>query len=519
MKNHIFEVRTEEDKRIYISWILKIDDETHDKGINFCISHDKSYEILWDIFSHLQEFTIVTEENYVDRVYRDSYYFYYSCKYFNHSRFCRRILLFDGYFDKAFSDMPLQELEDRFIGSIVIRPLVNRSVGRTLLNPRYFLEKDSAYLRITEYDVTAYGKRMRVKAFPYSMQDGETTSCAEITILNLMDYYSRTYQDYHFILPSQISRIAEANSYERCLPTMGLRYELLSKIFSEIGFYPRLYSSQKMKNVKFKRIMHYYIESGIPVALGIKINEQSKHSVIGIGHGLINKDKLTSRVQCVFSNDSEENLWICDSADSVETYCIMDDNLQPYTLLDCKEEVTSTRRIFMLGTYEVEYMMVPLYKRMFLEAADAYDICTSILAHQGLGIRNICSDIGCKDNPIAIRLFMASSRTLLKTRHEQFQTGNVAARDVYNETIFPKFVWVCELYTIDGYGKQAIGEIILDATSSAEAKTDSFIMIHYPGCICRKSPDSPHGLYSLEFEELTAWTPFVPYNGNLFPVE
>jgi hypothetical protein len=521
MDKHIFEIHNDDDKLLYISWVLNIPDEVYDKGKDFLILNDNSFEILWSLFDNLAQFTIVTEDHYVDRVYRDSYYFYYSCKHFNYNRYCKRIFLFDGFFEDDFINIPSETLETIFIGSIVIRPINNRSIGRTLLNPSYFLNKLPCYLRLTLYNVTVYGKKLSISAFPYSMQDGETTSCAEITILNLLDYYSQTYPEYHYILPSEICKIAELNSYERRLPTVGLRYELLSKIFSEVGFYPRLYSSQKMHNLKFKRIMHYYIESGIPIALGIKVDSQNKHSIIGIGHGNLELSRLSSTINSIIDSYSGNVIWVCDVADIVDDYIIMDDNLPPYTICNCVERESTyneiTQKTLNLNSYEVEYMMVPLYKRMFLEAADAYDICMSILAHSELGIKNFIPEIGSKDNPIVIRLFMASSRTLRKTRHSQFYSTNKEAAYHYNEAIFPKFVWVCELYTITEYPQQSIGEIIIDATSSPEAKTDSFIIIHYPNTICKRLPDSLQNHEAINFETLENWTPFMPFNGNLNP--
>lgn len=41
------------------------------------------------------------------------------------------------------------------------------------------------------------------------MQDGETTTCAEVTILNLMDYFGKKYCEYRSILPSDIVSIVE----------------------------------------------------------------------------------------------------------------------------------------------------------------------------------------------------------------------------------------------------------------------------------------------------------------------
>lgn len=500
------------------------------------MKEDKSFTILFDIFSKLFDyleshdipaFTFMQEENYVDRVYRDSYYFYYSGKHFCYDRFCKRIFLFANSFDKPLLDLSPAELEKDFVGSIVIRPIPGRAIGRTLLNPKYFVGSMPCFIRRANYNMTAFGKRISVNAFPYSMQDGETTTCAEITILNLLDYYSRSYSEYHYLLPSDINRIARENGYERSLPTHGLKYEMISKAFCESGFYPRLYSSEKMPKDKFRRILYYYVESGIPLSLGVTTGSQNKHSIVVIGHGKVNVEnqRLKQNVYASYDKKSNNTVWICDAADIIDEFCIMDDTQMPYILSECRLHNKNQLR---LGSYAIETMMVPLYKKMYLEASDASEIFKVIIASQEYGFNSSDAkyienglSLGTKSNPLAVRIFMTSSRSLRKCRDEQFANGNEEVRSWYSTTVFPKFVWVCELSTVDMYSKKVIGEIILDATSSADAYADSLIIAHYPKRIfCRLPQDARKneiGFDTEEIHEVKQWQPFLPYDSNLYP--
>lgn len=538
----VFEIRDENQKKLFLSWLLDLPDDSLAKEADELVKENTSFAVLWALLGNLNTFTAVVEQHHVDRVYRDSYYSYYSSKHFCYNRYCRRLSLFSGILEKEFLDYSTEELNKCFLGEVTIRPIADHSIGRTLLSPRVFLEKKPCFIRLTNYSMTILGKRLDVSAFPYSMQDGETTSCAETTILNLSDYYSHSYPEYRLFLPSEISSIAEKNSFERRLPTTGLSYELISRIFCEMGFYPRLYSTQKMDKRKFLHIMHYYIESGIPIALGLAKNTANKHSVIGIGYASPDLAKLTDQVNCAYNEMNKTAIWVCDTADTVSTYCIMDDNRRPYFLCDCREIVSSidNSHILTLGDYRVEYMMVPLYKRMIMEAADVYDICLSILSSDKLCIRNFfqcgqfaneaalstlgdVSKCGTKEEPLVIRLFMASSRTFRKNRDESL--GNNVLKEIYNTTVFPKFVWVCELSTPLLYSEgKVMGEIIIDATSSAEAKMNSFIMLHYPGAICRRQPErqmtkleepGDDGLDYETFVKVEDWRPFNSFADNL----
>ena len=480
------------------------------------LKDNRSFKILWNTLKDIPVITFVTEEYYIDRVYRDSYYTYYSCKHFEYSRYCKRLFMFSGKIEisdgRTISDISVQELQKLFIGSIVIRPLETGKIGRSLLNPYYFTQPNETYLRYALYDITMFGKRLYVEAFPYSMQDEETTSCAEITILNLLDYFSKKYAEYRYFLPSEIIQIAMQNGYERRLPTKGLDYLLISKVFMEAGFYPVLYNSDKLEDSsKFKRILHYYIESGIPIAVGLEINKNAKHSIICIGHGKVEMSRMGKKQYSIpDAYDKNHHIWVIDSADLVSDYIVMDDNQKPYSKYTWKDGIPN-----LLGEWKPEYLMVPLYRRMFLEAADAYDICTSILADSELGIQKQVPELGTMENPMLIRLFMASARGYKNFRINNFSSVNNDIKERYINTPFPRFVWVCEVYMKVDYPNYCIGEVVIDATAAPNVKMGSVIMLHYPNAVFQQLPDKKADLKHPTFRKLSSWEKFPGYRGNL----
>ncbi len=499
------------------------------------LNNDSSYRILFSLLSKMKKLTIAIEEKYVDRTYRDSYYMHFSCKHGEYGRFCKRLFVFCGnVFEeiakKKFSQFDAGELQQKFVGTIVIRPLRQGKVGRSLINPYFVLEKTDTYLRYAKYSVTIYGMRFQINAFPFSMQDGETTTCAEITILNLMDYFSRKYSDYKSILPSEIAQIVGEDDFERTLPSRGLKYSTITKVFSEVGFYPRLYGRNVFADMsQFKRMMHYYIESGIPVAIGAKVDEKTKHSIVCIGHGKINYGNIGKKIYAVYDTTLGDHIWFIDSADLCNNYIVMDDGHIPYENSEWKIQTNSLNDIkksdkCMLGNYEPEMLMVPLYKRMFLEAQDAYDICTSTLASNQVGIRKFYPELGTKENPVIIRLFMCSSRNFKQRRIINFSSKNNEVKERYHGLRLPRFVWVCEIYDKEGYCEgKAKGEIVIDATASPEEGTKSVLLFHYPYYIllCKKNVENVDKLFDAaeEFEKVHQWETFDGYDHNLFPPE
>ena len=63
--------------------------------------------------------------------------------------------------------------------------------------------------------------------------------------------------------------------------------------------------------------MHYYIESGIPVAIGVKVDEKTKHSVVCIGHGEINYKDIGKKIYAIYDKEIGNYIWIVDSSDYV----------------------------------------------------------------------------------------------------------------------------------------------------------------------------------------------------------
>ncbi len=503
-----------------------------------------SYRILFEIFYVIwkyqkkKPFMFILQEDYVDKAYRDSYYSYYSGKLYTHSRFSKRVILFcDTFNDRYYFDLTPEELNEKLVGSIVLRPLNIQVIGRTLLNPKYFMP-ESSFVKTAEYNFTVFGKRLTVNAYPFSMQDGEVTTCAENTLVNLLDYYSTKYPDYHYLLPSEINKIALENGFERSVPSKGLAPEVISRVLCEARFSPLLYSSYKIDMDKMRRILFYYIESGLPIAVGFN-DFLEAHSITVIGHGFYKKDKdsILSKTYGEFDCKSKSTTWFCDVANLVDEYYIMDDNLSPYQSIkyysfENEQEMKhfintekfesgkndyiftdfiSENEIHRIDMKKIESLIVPLSKKMYLEATDAVDIFRSLLASGKFSIKNALNNLnignsnrikqemqeihfeklGKKDFPVIIRVYLASTHGYTRFKDE---TLNNVYKVFYNSVVYPKFIWVCELSTIETFeNNKIIGEIILDATASPLQPVDSVILVNYPYQIYLRKPNDSNG--------------------------
>jgi len=430
-------------------------------------------------------FTVVLDHSYVDKVYRDSFYRYFSSKHAETLRNCKRLAFFSGdvEYEDFYSVAGHQKLQANFIGFSVLRPIAPGAVGRTLLDPKK-INLAKGYLRTTTFDTVIMGAKLKVDAFPFSSQDTEIMTCAETSVWDLVEYYGTRYPEYKIIYPSDIAHCLSRTSFERSLPSRGLRFTQISILLKEFGFSPRIYFKGGGYNPNdFKRLFHYYVESGIPLIVGIQglmNNEPTGHAIVCIGHGENNGARVLNQ---------QNGLVFLDSADFVDNYFIMDDNQTPYDTGSFNQVVPY------LVNPNITGIVVPLYKRIFLDAADAssyiYEILTDTAGYGILPALHNYVGEGAYDgnnNPLVVRIFLTSSRSFKTYRSVH---GGEKLAHLYSNVPLPKFIWVAELSTYDLFQKGKIfGEIIVDATATRYSY-DKLIALHYPGLLGFRLPNEP----------------------------
>ncbi|MBO5199065.1 MAG: hypothetical protein J6B85_11175 [Lachnospiraceae bacterium] len=473
--------------------------------------------------------TIIQEGYHIDRSFRDTYYMYFSNQHFQIKRYSRRLSFFLGEYDaEQFFDTNegvQEELERHFIGSCVINPLVEGSIGRTLISPHFALaaEQKPAYMRLSSFGVNIYGRAFRVAAFPYRMQDEETMCCAEVTLLNIMEYYSNSYSDYKVVVPSEIIEQEQKHSHERVLPARGVTYPVLTKVLSDFGFSPRLYNVAAIDSFRYssvsredelRRWLHYYVESGIPVALNLVPLgiAGTGHSIVCIGHGQAKESlkKEACRKRWISWSEREHAHPLINSADFYDDYVVVDDNQPIY-------QVRNFRNLSVYSDMRIENLAVPLYKRMFLDAPNAFATIRALLHSEQFGIGEWAGDFLKPRENVIIRIFMASSRSYKSFRMNTL--SDMFVKQLYTMIPMPRFIWVCELYRAEDYEQlQAFGEVVIDATSAPNRGHRSLILMHYPGAVAYRNPEQT-GVGFEEMAQLEEDSLFPGYQRNLIRIE
>lgn len=406
---------------------------------------------------------LIVESNYVDSVYRDSYYNYYSTKRNNYSRYCLKISFFDTDFNYNIDFNDVDNIQKNYLGYLIVRPLL-RCIGKNIIKPEAKVNycKDIKICRVN-LETSCFGVKLKAEGFPHASQDSETMTCAETTLWSLLEYYGNKYNLYKPINHSEIRRSIEPFSYERMLPSKGLTYNQISVALREFGFGPKIYLKNNYSNKnKFFELIACYIESGIPLALALT-NSKLGHAVVCIGRKDVNKQDVTN-----YSFNTEINnkkLYNWNLAVAHGEIVFNDDNYPNYQLTTLTKPCsyyTSNE----WDTMEVTQFIAPLYNKVYMEADSAIELSKSIV-----------DMIISGGNNNIIKTFLTSCRSYREyiTKSKSLSNDEKAA---LLQIEMPKFVWITELSTIDELNENKINTLlILDATGSKSSNIYANIIL------------------------------------------
>jgi hypothetical protein len=426
---------------------------------------------LSDFFDLLRDDVyVLIETPYVDRVYRNTYYSYFSSKHNPYPRDCIRLTFFDRKIIP--SDFRVHarrsSLQNAFMGFMVLRPTFPNVIGRTLINPRAYASQDFQICRYVT-NVSVNGVKLNVEGFPFSSQDSEAISCAETTIWSIMEYFGGRYSEYRIVYPSTILEVLNIHSKRRLIPSNGLTVDQISIALKEFGFGTQIYALDETDETEIHNLISVYIESGIPLVAAIE-NDMVGHAIVIIGHENDPKVQFNKAPHRTMKMHGKQKKYI-DYGDLKKKFIVNDDNLSPYIAVSLENPVEhySTSSDF-VGA-KITSVIVPLYRKIYLDVLVAKRLALEILADSYFGY-----DF---EQDFVFRFFLTSSRSF-KDHLSKSEKMHAEIKNYLILSAMPKFIWCAEFYFKAGFNKQtAVGLIIIDATEADEVWMDSLIFAGY----------------------------------------
>lgn len=517
---------------------------------NLSIGIQRVAKIISTFMHNLGSISIVTEPNHIDAAYRDSYYNSYARHLAGGTRFTLRLNFFEGALDDdSFYRETDELLQERYLGSTTIYPIYGGLVGKTFIKPSSLITRP-VRLRTAPFRADVYGRSFTVEAFPYRMQDADIMSCAETTILNLLDYYAASYDGYASALPSELIELEDQNIDDRTLPARGITYTTLSQVLGKCKFYPRLLSkyafsadgtdlekreenTQKdiqgssfsdcyinMDEYFIRRSVYWYLSSGIPVAINVGPDQTKNPNSVPKGHSLIaaglseldNKVCAEIRPHLIdpskkFDKSTSEAAASSITRLNMGSQTIRSENgngrrCRIYLEADITRDlvlIDDSQKPYAIHPFECmtkdnhqtcENIVIPLHQSMALDAQGAFEASMTIFKDGSLGVLKWADGFLRENEGIILRM---SLLTAARYRRFRRNTSDFPLDRLYETIALPHFVWLAELIRVEDYNagdSTAFAELVLDATAGGRRETTGKIVImRYPGRIVWNEPD------------------------------
>lgn len=378
---------------------------------------------------------IQIEVPYYDSDYLSTFYIHYAQKLRPYEKICCRLhILKNGV----------------YYGYITLRPTMNGTkIGKTYLDPKILLN-ERAYLALHKFKAHIAGNEMEIRSFPWKSQQTDISVCAHTAFWTVIRYFGSRFKNY---ADTTIGEIVEKtqNDWGRKTPSLGLTPVQVSDLFKEYGFSPLILQYEKNKDTEFLDEVVAYVESGLPM---VGFLYPIKHAISIMGHGAINYKMLDDQTIIESIRDKEIN--VISHSRLVKDLYIMDDNCFPYRKLPFGLPTQESDVVYSIS--ELEYCVVPLYRRMQLVYSEVYARFATWRKEKVMDWEELC----------ICRIYITSSNSL---KREALDSPNMndTLKDVIISLTMPRFVWCIDLAGIDNYKKNLTsGRVIIDTTAATK---------------------------------------------------
>lgn len=402
--------------------------------------------------------TIIVENNYVSRSYINDYSLYYSlCFSDNYTKKIKRV----HFFNNSFSSSEFEEdivnncnnfiNDETYLGYIVVKNLPSVVIGATLL--KTYNNNSSRYYITRKSQVSLFGKKINFNSLVFQEQDKVVSACATTALWSAF-YKTSSYFQTHLPSPSEITSSAK-NSFNfagRLFPNKeGLDHFQIGNAIENVGLVFELRNKENLKEPNFvKAFIYSYCKLGIPILLGIDIENKGRHLITISGF------KYESKML-----KKRNNVDVALISDELEMFYAHDDRIGPFSKLhiDNKENkkgiIETSWWIDETGNKKyrasVVSIVVPLHKKIRITFEDILND----VRHFDYFFKSVIS----KNHILKWDIYLSASN---EYKNETIENSDLP--DSFKKSVvfthLPRYVWISRLL-IDEY---IVFELVFDST-------------------------------------------------------
>ena len=456
----------------------------------------------------------VIEDPYIDRDYSADYVQFYARTFRAHDRHCRRIHFFTCDVTSLLEEpLTTDQLEciaavaaPAYCGFCVIRPLSEAPIGRTVLLARLEDRYDIEATVTCRADFTAHllGVKLQVTGAAFLQQDTRVGACAQVAIWAGMRHMHARH-DYNWVSVADITRFAGPPSVIEAvgLPNASdrLSSNAMVRAVAAAGYQPLVLQQD------IGRAILPYVESGIPVILGLNIGGTVGHALTVVGRVFTRLSNPTNHAInyvpafVVHDDQSGPYRWLPSHRYASATFSFANDTIKRYTANGPVELNVKDHAIFAIALMSTRVFCTAARAEhnawsQIDENIRALPAARQALAEHGIAVNEELMDElqkAHRDGNIVLRTYLTSAAGY--RRHLAQGSACDALKNQLLRLHLPHFTWITEISTINSYNQSSpkmrriYGHSVLDATSTAERK-DALLVLHLPGLLIVKDPNA-----------------------------
>lgn len=443
----------------------------------------------------------VEEGSYIDRDFSAAYAAFYATLYKPYTKHCRRLHFFAASADLSVIEDGFGRLANwvrlhapDYLGYVVLRPLEHAPVSHAVLSVERGIGDGTEVSVRSTYRAHLLGVELEVEGIPVTQQDMRTGSCAQAAIWTAGRHLHNRHSTPWFSMPDITDaalRPAESEAMQ-ALPagSEDLRGDSMVRALVAMGERPKVYAREGGDWVTPpERIVARYLESGIPVIVGLSGRGKVGHSVVAVGArydwGRPNSASLPG---------------LGSVADRITHFIVNDDQRGAYRRLPLEAEGGEEGCIPHEFARDAEFIIIPLPNKIFMAAEHAeFAAWDKIRTYSASRHELVRGCIGKKADAWDVDpAFYAAVRTDLVARtyltygwkYKQRMLRNTVSPALKRELLplqLPRYVWITEfslpgdLAVHDECTRRIRAHVVVDATGSQH--WESVILTHLPGIV------------------------------------
>lgn len=250
---------------------------------------DRIANYLFRYLSELGAKSVVVEERYIDGDYLDDFSTYYARCFADYDRRCTRLHFYDidlsaDQLREAILGKASTDLQPNYLGFVVVRPIPQAAVGRTVL--RVYPDDNGRrhYPATRVYESNLYGLVQRVESLAYQQQDRTVAACATVA---LWCAFQKTSELFGSRLPRRAeitSQATRTGGAGRAFPSDGLEIRQVCEAIRGVGLEPEVF--QVSGATYASSLLYGYLASGTPAILCVEIENVGLHAFTVCGYSL-----------------------------------------------------------------------------------------------------------------------------------------------------------------------------------------------------------------------------------------